>query len=154
MSLSQSMAQYQALPALSAGGAFLLSEACPALYWAQSPFNPDRLTERYKEELNFGTAAHLAVLEPHMYSDRVFHVPFDTYHKMEAREQRDFAIASGQTPLKPSEVAVVDGVRDAIQRRSDVAQLFTGGAAEVSIQFALGGVACKCRPDYLSPDYV
>jgi hypothetical protein len=36
---------------------------------------------------------------------------------------RDAAWIAGQTPLKPSEIAIVDGVRDAIQHRPDVARL-------------------------------
>ena len=38
---------------------------------------------------------------------------------------RDAAWIAGQTPLKPSEIEIVDGVRDAIQHRPDVARLFT-----------------------------
>ena len=58
-----------------------------------------------------------------LYSKLVVHVPLDTYHKAEAREMRDAAWIAGQTPLKPSEIAIVDGVRDAIQHRPDVARL-------------------------------
>ena len=45
---------------------------------------------------------------------------------------RDAAWIAGQTPLKPSEIEIVDGVRDAIQHRPDVARLFTAGQAEVT----------------------
>jgi len=66
----------------------------------------------------------VAVLEPDLYSELVVHLPLDTYHKAEAREMRDAAWIAGQTPLKPSEIAIIDGVRDAIQHRPDVARLF------------------------------
>jgi hypothetical protein len=45
---------------------------------------------------------------------------------------RDAAWISGQKPLKPPEIAIVDGVRNAIQHRPDVARLFTAGQAEVT----------------------
>lgn len=148
------MAGYQAIPALSAGGAWILSEMCPALYWAQSPLNPAPLARKNRAEFDIGTAAHLAMLEPLEYGSRVLHVPFETYHKAEAREIRDAAYAEGKTPLKPSEVATVDGVREAVQKRPDVARLFTGGAAEVTHLFEMDGVRCKARPDYLSNDLI
>jgi hypothetical protein len=44
---------------------------------------------------------------------------------------RDAAWISGQKSLKPSEIAIVDGVH-AIQHRPDVARLFTAGQAEVT----------------------
>jgi hypothetical protein len=56
----------------------------------------------------------------------------DTYHKAEAREMRAAAWISGQKPLKPPEIAIVDGVRNAIQHRPDVARLFTAEQAEVT----------------------
>jgi hypothetical protein len=149
-----SMEAYQTLPALSAGGIITLSEQCPALYWAQSPFNPSPLRPKHKAEFDVGTAAHLAVLEPLEYSERVVHVPFETYHKAEAREIRDGAYAAGQTPLKPSEVEIVDGIREAIQRLGDIASLFRGGQAEITVQWEMDGVACKCRPDYVAEDYI
>ena len=146
------MAEYQAIPALSAGGAWTLSEMCPALYWSQSPFNPSALPSTNKLEFDIGIAAHMAVLEPHEYSERVFHVPFDTYQKAEARQMRDAAYCEGKTPLKPAERKIVDCVRDAILRRPDVARLFTGGEPEVSVVIEdFGGVRAKARADYL-PD--
>jgi hypothetical protein len=97
----------------------------PALYWSRSAFNPAALQRKNQKEFDIGTAAHVAVLEPDLYSELVVHVPLDTYHKAEAREMRDAAWIAGQTPLKPSEIEIVDGVRDAIQHRPDVARLFT-----------------------------
>ena len=144
------MEQYQAIPALSAGGAWILSELCPALYWAQSPLNPSRLPTKNTTEFDIGTACHLAILEPHEYAERVFHIPHDSYRTKEARDLRDMAYVGKQTPLKPAEVAIVDGVRDAILRRADVARLFTGGSAETSITWTMDDVPCKCRPDYVS----
>jgi hypothetical protein len=149
-----SMEAYQALPALSAGGIITLSEQCPALYWAQSPFNPNPLPRKNTKEFDIGTAAHLAVLEPLAYADRVFLIPFDTYHKAEAREQRDFAYQNNQIPLKPAEAQIVADICDAIQRRGDIASLFRGGKAEITAQWTIDGVACKCRPDYVAEDYI
>jgi hypothetical protein len=122
----------------------------PALYWSRSPFNPAALRRKNQKEFDIGTAAHVAVLEPDLYSELVVHVPLDTYHKAEAREMRDAGWIADQTPLKPSEIAIIDGVRDAIQRRPDVARLFTAGQAEVTIQWEMDGVPCRCRPTMLA----
>jgi hypothetical protein len=123
----------------------------PALYLSRSPLNPAALQRKnQKGSSTFGTAAYLAVLEPDLYSKLAVHVPLDTYHKAGPREMRDAAWIAGQTPLKPSEIEIVDGVRDAIQHRPDVARLFTAGQAEVTIQWEMDGVPCRCRPTMLA----
>lgn len=143
-----SMREYQDLPALSASGAFELSETCPALYWAHSPFNPDQIARENKAEFDIGTAAHLAVLEPKLYKSRVTHIPFDDFRTKEARDLRDEAIAADRVALKAPYVKIVDGIRDAIERHPDILALFRGGEAEKSIVWGQRPVR-KCRPDYL-----
>jgi hypothetical protein len=100
-----------------------LSEMCPRFTGATRRSIRRHCSVRIRRSSTFGTAAYVAVLEPDLYSKLVVHVPLDTYHKAEAREMRDAAWIAGQTPLKPSEIAIVDGVRDAIQHRPDVARL-------------------------------
>ena len=43
-------------------------------------------------------------------------------------------------------------MRDVIQHRPDVAQLFTAGQAKVTIQWEMDSVPCKCRPTTV-PNY-
>jgi hypothetical protein len=143
-----SMRAYQELPALSASGAFELSETCPALYWAWSPFNPERIPRENKREFDIGTAAHLAILEAEEYDERVSHLPFDDFRTKEARDIRDRAAQFDRIVLKPSEVKIVDGIRAAIERRPDVLRLFRGGVAEKTIVWG-DNPPRKCRPDYL-----
>ena len=109
-----------------------MSEMCPRFTGAARRSIRRYCRVRIRRSSTFGTAAYLAVLEPDLHSKLVVHVPLDTYHKAEAREMRDAGWIADQTPLKPSEIAIIDGVRDAIQHRPDVARLFTAGQAEVT----------------------
>lgn len=143
-----SMRAYQNLSALSASGAFELSETCPALYWAHSPFNPDRIKRPEKREFDIGTAAHLAVLEPEAYRERVVHLAYDDFRTQESRDIRDRAMAADEIALTRPEIKTVDGIRNAIERRRDVLALFRGGQAEQTIVWG-DNPARKCRPDYL-----
>lgn len=154
MILDLSPEKYQAMPALSAGGIWTLSEVCPARYWAESPFNPDAIKSKSAAHFDIGTAAHCAVLELELYAERIVHVPFDDYRTKEARDIRDAAYAASKTPLKPAEVEIANSVRDALHARREIADLFRGGHAEASITFEIDGVPCKCRPDYIAKDHI
>ena len=111
--LDMPMADYQALRALSAGGAHMLVEECPARFWHDSPWNPDRIAET-AAHFDVGTGLHLAVLEPHALAERIVAVPVDTYATKVARDLRDEAYATGKTPLKPKELELGSrhGARD------------------------------------------
>jgi hypothetical protein len=145
------MRDYQALKALSAGGIHTLIEECPARFFYGSPWNPARVAEN-KVEFDIGTALHLAVLEPHEFAERVVLIEHDDYRTKEARDLRDGAWIAGKTPLKPKEYIIVRNMAEAIAARADIAPLFTGGDAEITLSWDWDGVSCKARPDYLSAD--
>jgi len=56
-------AEYHAIRALSASGAWLLAEECAAKFLWRSPWNPLYVPEE-RTDFDIGVAAHLAVLEP------------------------------------------------------------------------------------------
>lgn len=145
------MEQYQAIRALSAGGVHTIVNECPARFWHDSPWNPAR-TVNNKPEFDVGTALHLAVLEPADLVERVVLIEQDDYRTKEARDRRDSAWRAGQTPLKPKEWSVVQGMASAIANKPDIAVLFRGGDAETTLTWDWAGVPCKARPDYLSAD--
>src|SRR5947209_5113581 len=62
-------AEYHAMKALSASGAWILAEDCPAKFLWRSPWNPLWQGED-SADFDMGTAAHFAVLEPDQFATR------------------------------------------------------------------------------------
>src|SRR5262249_52081148 len=89
---------YHAMRALSASGAWLLSEECAAKFLWRSPWNPLYVPEA-KTDFDIGIAAHLAVLEPARQSDSVVLIEAGDYRTTKAREARDAVRAAGKVPL-------------------------------------------------------
>lgn len=149
--LNLSSDAYHAIKALSAGMLWTLDTECPRKAWLGSPWNAERVGDT-AAHFDIGTAAHLAVLEPHLLSERVELHGFDEYRTKESRDIRDAAYIAGKTPLKPKEWDIVSGVQQAIQRHPLARELFRSGDAEASLTWDWNGVKCKCRPDQLSDD--
>jgi hypothetical protein len=148
------MAEYQAVKALSAGGAWILSEECPARYWQESPFNPEATAET-RRAFDIGTALHLAVLEPDVLAQRVIVINTENYRTKSAQEAREAAYAAGKTPLLAREFALVEAMDLALRRHRIAAELLAGGRSEVSLfwQDEDSGVACKARVDRIAPGW-
>src|ERR1044071_8071818 len=83
---------YRALQALSASGAWLLAEECPAKFLWRSPWNPLYQPEA-KTEFDIGVAAHLAVLEPGHQAHSIVVIEAGDYRSSKARDARDAARA-------------------------------------------------------------
>src|SRR5437868_9457147 len=79
--------EYQAMRALSASGAWLLSEECAAKFLWRSPWNPLYLPDA-KTEFDLGVAAHLAVLEPQRQEDSMVVIEAGDYRTARAHEAR------------------------------------------------------------------
>jgi PDDEXK-like uncharacterized protein DUF3799 len=142
--------EYHAMRALSASGAWLLAEECPAKFLWRSPWNPLYVPEA-KTDFDIGVAAHLAVLEPGLQADSIVLIEAADYRSMRAREARDAARAEGKVPLLPYQLDIVRAVAGSIRAHPIASQAFVGGEAEVTLTWAdpKTGVACKARPDYL-----
>lgn len=140
--------QYHAIKALSAGMIWTLDSECAAKAWLASPWNPAREAET-APHFDVGTAAHLAVLEPHLFDERVVAHGFKDYRSRAAQAARDSAYAAGKTPLKPEEHQIVLGMREAITRHPEARDLFSSGDAEISMSWDWNGLPCKLRADYL-----
>ena len=87
-------------PSLSSSGAVTLVQECPAVFWTNSPLNPDFVPEQ-KFEFDIGSAAHLIILEPAQWGSQVVEIDADNYKTKAAQEARDAAYAAGKTPLLP-----------------------------------------------------
>src|SRR5215471_14298536 len=83
-------AEYHAMRALSASGAWLLTEECAAKFLWRSPWNPLYVPE-VNSDFDIGVAAHLAVLEPGRQADSIVLIEAGDYRTTKAREARDAA---------------------------------------------------------------
>src|SRR5699024_8322337 len=108
--------------------------------------------DEHKKAYDVGTLAHALILEGSL-DPLVIEVPFDTYHKNEAKEMRDAAYAAGLVPLKTPELdsilGPVEAMRDAVMSHSIAAELFTDHDPEVSIFWEQDDVPMKARIDAL-----
>jgi hypothetical protein len=143
-------AEYHAMRALSASGAWLLAEECAAKFLWRSPWNPLYQPEA-KTEFDIGVAAHLAVLEPQRQAEAIVMIEAGDYRTTKAREARDAARGQGKVPLLPYQLDIVQAIAGSIWAHPIAAPAFKGGEAEVTLTWAdpETGILCKARPDYL-----
>lgn len=138
-----SMTEYHAKPALGSSGIKNILRS-PAHYLA----NRDTKTKP-TPAMALGTAAHAAILEPHKFAKRYAEGPdADKRTKIWKEAVSDYP---HHILLKPSEMAAIKGMHDAVYADPDAAQLLAKGIAEQSVFWEQDGVMCKCRPDWLTP---
>src|SRR5437764_951763 len=143
-------AEYHAIRALSASGAWLLAEECAAKFLWRSPWNPLYVPEE-RTDFDIGVAAHLAVLEPERQAQGIVVIEAGDYRTAKAREARDAARAEGKVPLLPYQFDIVRAIAGSIRAHPIACRAFAGGDAEVTLTWhdPETGVPCKARPDYL-----
>src|SRR4051812_28812430 len=124
--------EYHAMRALSASGAWLLSEECAAKFLWRSPWNPLYQPEP-KTEFDIGVAAHLAVLEPERQADSMVVIDASDYRTTKARDARDAARGAGKVPLLPYQFDIVRAIAGSIRAHSIASQSFRGGEAEITL---------------------
>lgn len=136
---------YHADPALSSSGARQLLAECPAKFAYDREHGG-----RASKAMDFGTAAHLAVLGAG--PDLVI-VDAPDYRSKQAQQQRDEARAEGAIPLLPHEWDHVQAMAEAIRQHPVAGPLFAPGSgrAEVSLFWTDPdtGVDCRARIDWL-----
>lgn len=151
--ISETMQEYHARKALSAGMAWQIVNDCPAQAWWESCFNPDFVRDEARH-FDFGTAAHLAILEPHELARRIVEIDAENYRSKAAQEARDRAYLEGRVPLLVGDNAMLSGLRMAIEQ-SAAAHLFFGeGYSESSYTWEWDGVPCKARVDRLAQGHL
>lgn len=165
------MAQYLALPAVSASVLKRIVDECPAAGWFESWLN----TEREQDDTaasDAGSIAHaillegddsiMEVIDPNDHpAEKTGNIP-DGWTNKSIRQARDNARLAGKIPvlleqsiiiraMASSAHGFIDSLKDtepavwaAFQR--------DGGESELTIQWAQDGVPCKIRPDRMSAD--
>lgn len=137
--------EYHAHPALSASGIKALAKS-PAHYQASLI---------YREEtpaMRLGTAFHTAVLEPDRWMADYYRLDFDRRTK-EGKQRAAELESNGIITLSPDDYETVQRMRDAVMAHRTASELLRmPGKAESSHFENLDGIACKCRPDWLTDD--
>lgn len=139
-------------PSLSAGVAHTLIERTPRHAWLEHPrLNPDWQPEQ-KTAFNLGKAAHAWLCEG---EQRFVVIEADDWRGKAAKEAREAAYAAGKTPLLEADrdrvLAMVRAARAQLKHTEDAANAFVPGAGvpERTVIAEMGGVWCRCRPDWL-----
>ena len=106
-------------PALSSSGARALLSTCPARFYHDyvKPRPPV-----HKRCFDIGQAAHLLVLEPHLFRQSVSVIRGKTkegkeskgYTSQDAKDHRDYAYDQGLVPLLPDEYDAIIAMREAL----------------------------------------
>jgi hypothetical protein len=129
-------------------------ESSPLDYWWHY-LRPERETKPPTTAMLFGTAVHLAVLEPDEFVKT--YVPMPAINKRTNIGKSEFqsltAIceSNNQVLIDPTEYSDVLRMRDAIFKHPTAKLLFQNGLAEQTFMFQElnTGANCKIRPDWL-----
>ena len=135
--------KYAKTKALSASGAWALSEECPARFWWSSPWNPQREPENALH-FDIGKALHLAVLQPEELADSIVRIDANDYRTRIAQTQRDDAYAAGKTPLLAKEVDLIGEMDRAVHADPHAAELLESVENEVSFFWADPQTGTRC----------
>lgn len=102
--------------------------------------------------LEFGTAVHMAILEPHLFTDMYAKFVGDRRTK-EGKATYEALINTGKTPLNEDQWQSVTGAAAAVHAHPKAALLIDKIKPEVSV-FADWGTKVKARIDGLAEDYI
>lgn len=122
----------------------------------RSPSHFRRYLNRKEESvphLDLGTAVHCAILEPERFHQEYIPIPVsraDIFHQEDLRLIQDEAKRQVRF-LTESQMNVVTGILQQLERRPEIVERLKAGKAESSIfwQDQETGIRCKIRPDLL-----
>lgn len=141
-------------PSLSSSGAVQIMAECPARFWWNSYLNPGREPEENSAERDFGSASHVAMLEPDNWSTKVVVVEADSWRTNAAKAQRDEARKAGKVAILAEQAKRVSALSTAIKNHKLASHLLFAGATEQSIvwQDRATCVWLKGRADFIAFD--
>lgn len=166
------MADYLALPALSAGVVRTMVDRCPLAAWHESPLNEARVIDT-SPATDTGSIAHaillegsrecVAVIDPQDHpAEKTGAIP-DGWTNKSIRAARDAARAAGKIPVLAPAMAAIDAM--AAQALAFIASLRDsepaiwaafrpdGGRSEVTMVWQEGDTLCKLRADRIASDH-
>lgn len=141
-------------PSLSASGAKIILDECPAKFRHQNlRLNPAAEREETKA-LSVGQAAHTWILQGERFAEMIAVMPADlTLQSAAGKAFAADAKEAGKTLIRAKEFEQIQAMREAVLRCEWAQLAFSRGAPERSL-FAVDaetGVWLRCRPDFL-PD--
>lgn len=144
---------YHAGPGISKSGLWTIHTKSPAHY--KFPPQKDEDSTQAKAAKDFGTACHIAILEPADFEKRVFRGPADRRGN-KWTDAEEFCRSEKKTLLIASAYDDVIAMRDAVHADAWINSVITGGKPEIEasgywIDPATGEL-CRCRPDFYRAD--
>ena len=103
--------------------------------------------------LEFGTAVHMAILEPELFA-AIYTVFAGDRRNKDGKAAYEAVIASGKTPLNQEQWDNITGAAAAVHAHPAAAPLLNGIQTEVSCFDNWMGVKVKARIDGLGKDYI
>ena len=138
--------------AISASGLKLFARS-PAHYYA-AYLDPNRIERSPTPAMRVGTATHCAILEPERFSAEYIALPegLDRRTK-EGKQAYADLLATGAELLTSDDMSLVVNMACAFRDNATSRALFDRKhVVEQSIFAEVNGVACKCRPDFMTAD--
>lgn len=167
------MADYLALPAVSASLLKTLIDRCPKAAWFESWLNPKPPAAETTDEADIGTIAHSVLLEGNADCVQIIDPrdhPNETggghakgWTNKSIKAARAAAIAAGKVPIFPAKMHEIDAMVAAARSYIDSIRakqphiwgMFQpdGGESELTIVWEdVRGTLCRIRPDRISKD--
>jgi len=163
---------YHSDPAVSCSGIKDLLVS-PLQYWDSSPLNKNRKHKETKAK-TIGTALHCLLMEKEKFSEDYIVLPkleidsdfyreeskkpdFDhNYELFASKGSKTFKYIGSKTVIRQEEYEEINEAVNNLEAQGAASSLFKDGYAEVSIFWRdeETGLMCKCRPDYLSTNYI
>lgn len=146
MVVHEALETYHENPALGSSMVKTLIEESPKHFKAKYI---DKIVERKEtKSLKFGSAIHLAILEPMEFAKRFAVEPdlrrnTNAYKDWLAAQSPDAVVISGDDMLN------LNGMINAIKEHKDASKMLERGIPERSIYQARDGINIKARPDFL-----
>lgn len=145
----------------------------PMKYWRNSPLNPKRKSRGTKSK-TIGSALHCYLMEREKFWQEYVVLPeleidSDFYRTQSQKEDflqnfelfaskgaKTFKYRGNKTKLSESEFEEIKEMVDYFESLPTAGELFKDGYMEVSIFWRdeETGLMCKCRPDYLTSNYI
>lgn len=126
----------------------------------RSPAHFQRYLNRKEESLphlDLGTAVHCAILEPERFHREYISLPVN---KIDIFHEADLQLIQGEKQVRfltESQMAVVEGIVEQLERKPDIKHMMQTGQPEKSLFWRdpKTGIRCKIRPDMLVlPDFM
>lgn len=130
----------------------------PMHYWERY-INPERKKQNKTQQMTFGSAFHIKVLEPHLFDSEVAIIPsgIDRRTKAGKSEWDQFQSESeNKIVISESDHEVLNIMADKIMQNPTAKNLIEGGQYERSIYYNDddSGMLCKTRPDILHKYFI